>query len=247
MMGSIHLVGAGPGDPELLTLRAARRLAEADVILHDQLVSEAILALGNPAARRVHVGKIGGGPSTPQAEIEARMIAEAQAGHRVVRLKGGDASVFGRLDEETSALSAAGIEWQVVPGVTAASAAAASIGQSLTSRGRNRALRLITAQDMQGYADQDWRALAGPGAVTAVYMGKRAARFVQGRLFMHGASPDMAVTLVENASRPEQRIIATTLAGLPQQAAALCGPAIILLGLAPKAATETLQFQETAP
>ncbi len=245
--GHVDFVSAGPGDPELLTLKARALLDRADVVIHDRLVTSEILELARREALLISVGKEGFGPSTPQAEIHRLMIAHAGAGAHVVRLKGGDASVFGRLDEETAALTAAGIAWQVVPGVTAASAAAASIGQSLTSRGRNRALRLITAHDMQGYADQDWRALAVPGAVTAVYMGKRAARFVQGRLFMHGASPDMAVTLVENASRSDQRVIATTLAGLPHQAAALSGPAIILLGLAPKAATEALQFQETAP
>ena len=151
----------------------------------------------------------------------------------MVRLKGGDASVFARLDEETDALSAAGIAWAVTPGITAASAAAAAIGRSLTRRGRNADLRLMTAHDMQGYAEHDWQTLAMPGAVAAVYMGKKAARFLQGRLMMHGAAPTTPVTLVENAARPDQRIIASRLDRLAADAAQLTGPAILLFGLGP--------------
>ncbi len=244
--GHVDFVSAGPGDPELLTLKARKLIDRADVVIHDRLVSPEILELARREAVMIAVGKQGFGPSTPQAEIHRLMIEHAAKGAHVVRLKGGDASVFGRLDEETGALDGAGIRWQVIPGVTSASSAAASIGQSLTRRGRNQSLRLVTAHDMQGYADQDWRALAAPGAITAVYMGKRAARFVQGRLLMHGASPDTPVTLVENASRADQQIVPTTLAQLPQQAAQLAGPAIILLGLAPKSAEQANEIQEQA-
>ena len=132
-----------------------------------------------------------------------------------MRLKSGDPTVFGRLDEEIDALrgrrACLGV---IVPGITAASAAVAGIGQSLTRRGRNAAVRLMTGHDMKGFAEQDWRALARPGEVAAIYMGKRAARFLQGRLLMHGADPETPVTVVENASRPDQRILATTLARL---------------------------------
>lgn len=244
--GYVDFVSAGPGDPDLMTLKARKLLDRADVVIYDRLVSADILELARREAVMISVGKQGFGPSTPQQEINRLMIQHAGQGAHVVRLKGGDASVFGRLDEETEALDAVGIRWQVVPGVTAASSAAASIGQSLTRRGRNQALRLVTAHDMQGYADQDWRALAAPGAITAIYMGKRAARFVQGRLLMHGAAPDTPVTLVENASRTDQQIVATSLAQLPQRTAELAGPAVILLGLAPKAAETTLELQEQA-
>lgn len=244
--GHVDFVSAGPGDPELMTLKARKLLDRADVVIHDRLVTPEILELARREALIISVGKEGFGPSAAQETIHALMIEHAGQGAHVVRLKGGDASVFGRLDEETAAMDDAGIPWQVVPGVTAASSAAASIGQSLTSRGRNHALRLVTAHDMHGFADQDWHGLAAPGAVTALYMCKRAARFVQGRLLMHGAAPEMAVTLVENASRPDQQIVATTLATLPQMAARLDGPAVILLGLAPRQAQHALTLQEVA-
>ncbi|GAB1377778.1 siroheme synthase CysG [Pararhodobacter aggregans] len=240
--GRVDLVGAGPGDPELMTLKARRLLDSADVVIHDRLVPAAILELARREAEFIAVGKEGFGPSTPQDEINAHMIRHAAAGLRVVRLKGGDASVFGRLGEETEALTEAGIDWSVTPGITAASAAAAAIGASLTRRGRNSDLRLLTAQDVQGYADHDWRALARPGAVAAIYMGKRAARFVQGRLIMHSADADTPVTLVENVSRPDQRIVTATLGDLPATLAeaAFTGPVITLFGLAPAKAAAVL-------
>lgn len=233
--GSVALVGAGPGDPDLLTLKALKALQAAEVVIHDRLVSDGILSLANPAAAFVAVGKEGFGPSVPQEVTNDLIVAHARAGARVVRLKGGDPAVFARLDEEITALEEAGIAWQVVPGITAASAAAASLGQGLTQRGRNQGVRLVTGHDVKGFADQDWRALAAPGAVAAIYMGKRASRFLQGRLMMHGAAPDTPVTLVENASRPEERVLAATLATLPEAAADLAGPAILMWGLAPRA------------
>lgn len=240
--GRVDLVGAGPGNPDLMTLAARKLLDLADVVIHDRLVPAAILELARREAIFIPVGKEGFGPSTPQDEINAAMVAHALAGARVVRLKGGDSTVFARLDEETRALSAAGIDWAVTPGITAASAAAAAIGASLTRRGRNSDLRLMTAQDMAGLAEHDWRAMARPGAVAAVYMGKRAARFVQGRLLMHGADPATPVTLVENASRPDQRILASRLDRLPADlaAASVTGPAILLFGLAPARAEAAL-------
>ena len=246
--GRVVFVGAGPGDPELLTLKARKVLDEADVVIHDGLVPGPILELARREAVLVAAGKTGFGPSTPQAEINRLIIEHAGAGALVVRLKSGDPTVFGRLDEETQACDAAGVAWSVVPGITAASAAAASLGQSLTRRGRNSAMRLVTGHDVAGYAEQDWRSLARPGEVAAIYMGKRAARFVQGRLLMHGADPAMPVSLVENASRPDQRIIGTTLAALPEAVACLrLGPTVILLGLAPHRAEAALPLLETAP
>ena len=183
----MHLVGAGPGDPELLTLKARRLLHEADVVIHDRLVPEAILELARREATIVEVGKNAYGPSWKQADINALMVRHAQAGATVVRLKGGDPAVFGRLDEEIEALEAAGIAYGVVPGVTSASAAAAAIGQSLTKRGRNSSFRVLTGHDVDGFAEHDWRELAKPGATAAIYMGVKAATFLRGRLLMHGA------------------------------------------------------------
>ncbi len=234
--GHVSFVGAGPGDPDLLTLKARRLLHEADVVIHDRLVTPEILELARREAIVVDAGKTGFGPSMAQAEIDAAIVAHARAGHHVVRLKGGDPTVFGRLDEEVEACTAAAIPYEIVPGITAASAAVAAIGQSLTRRGRNAEARLLTGHDMKGFADHDWAALARPGAVAALYMGKRAARFVQGRLLMHGAAPGTPVTVVANATRPDERVLATTLDRLEPDltAAALDGPALVLLGLAPR-------------
>lgn len=183
----------------------------------------------------METGKSAFAPSMPQAGIDALMIRHAQAGAMVVRLKSGDPGVFGRLDEEIAALDAVGIGWEIVPGITSAAAAAVDIGRSLTRRGRNRSVTLITAQDTEGLAEHDWRALAQPGAVTAVYMGLRAARFVQGRMLLHGADPATPVTAVENAGRPERRTVTATLATLPEalKRGGIRGPAILFLGLAP--------------
>ena len=236
--GHVDFVGAGPGDPELLTLQARNALDKADVILHDRLVAPEILELARREAILIETGKTGFGASTPQSDINALMVKHAQDGAHVVRLKSGDPSVFGRLDEEIEAIEQAGLGYSILLGITAASAAAAGIGQSLTRRGRNDSLRLITGHDMKGYADHDWQSLACPGAVAAIYMGKRAARFIQGRLLMHGANPAIPVSIVENASRPDQRILASTIGSLSQdlENAQLRGPAVSLLGILPRAA-----------
>lgn len=240
--GRVDLVGAGPGDPELMTQRARHLLDRADVVIFDRLVPAAILELARREAVFIPVGKEGFGPSTPQDHINAEMIQHAYNGAHVVRLKGGDASVFGRLDEETQALTEASVDWAVTPGITAASAAAAAIGRSLTQRGRNSELRILTAHDIDGFADHDWRSLARPGAVAAIYMGKRAARFLQGRMLMHGADGATPVTLVENASRPDQRIIASRLDRLTADLADAVptGPVLTLFGLAPAKAAAAL-------
>ncbi|MCV6592095.1 MAG: siroheme synthase CysG [Silicimonas sp.] len=244
--GHVTFVGAGPGDPELLTLKARRALHEADVVIHDRLVTPEILELARREAEIIDAGKEGFGPSTPQEDIDAMLVEHARAGHHVVRLKSGDATIFGRLDEEIDACTGAGIAYSVIPGITSTSAAVATIGQSLTRRGRNSAVRLITGHDVKGYAEQDWRALARPGEVAAIYMGKKSARFLQGRLMMHGAAAATPITLVENVSRPDQRVLATTLAALPHDLdqAALSGPALILYGLAPRDALARVPLQE---
>jgi len=237
----VFFVGAGPGDPELLTVKARRALHEADVVIHDRLVPTDILELARREATIVDAGKEGFGPAMKQTEINTLILAHARAGAQVVRLKGGDTTIFGRLDEEIGACTEAGIGYTIVPGITAASAAVAALGQSLTKRGRNSAVRLMTGHDVKGFAEHDWRALARDGEVAAIYMGKRSARFFQGRMLMHGADPETPVTIVENASRKDQRILHTRLADLEPELtdARLTGPALTLYGLAPRAA-ETL-------
>ncbi len=232
--GHVTVAGAGPGDPELLTIAVLRALEAADVILHDRLVSAEVLALAGPEAVLIETGKQGFGVSMPQDQITAMILGFAQEGRAVLRLKSGDPAVFGRLEDELEALEAAGIPFTVLPGITAASAAAAALGQSLTRRGRNADLRLLTGHGVSGYAEQDWDALARPGAVAAIYMGKRAARFLQGRLMMHGASPETPISLVENVSRADQRILGATLATLTGALSGLTGPVVMLLGLAPR-------------
>ena len=236
--GHVDLVGAGPGDPDLLTLKARRALDEADVVIYDRLVAPEILELARREAIMISAGKEGFGPSIAQQDICDLIIEHALIGAHVVRLKSGDPTVYGRLDEEIEALDAAGIAWHIVPGITAASAAAAGIGQSLTRRNRNSALQFLTGHDVHGFAEHDWRALARPGEVAAIYMAKRGARFVQGRLLMHGADAQTPVSVIENASRPNQRIIAATLATLSSDLdeADLTGPTVLLYGLAPRAA-----------
>ncbi len=231
--GRVILVGAGPGDPELLTLKARRFLHEADVVLYDRLVDPRILELARREAELIEVGKTPGGPAWKQADINAALIEHARAGAVVVRLKSGDPMVFGRADEELDALDAASIAWEVVPGITSASAAAASAGRSLTRRGRNQAITFLTAHDAEGYAEHDWRALAQPDHALAIYMGLRAARFVQGRLMLHGASPETPVTIIENASRPGEKRVSATLREMCERIseAGITGPAIIFIGL----------------
>lgn len=240
--GQVAFAGSGPGDPDLLTVKVARALQEADVVLFDRLVSPEILALAGDHTQLEDVGKEGFGPSMSQDEICERMVAHALTGKKVLRLKSGDPTIFGRLDEELTACEEAGVAYQIMPGITAASAAVAGIGQSLTQRGRNSSVRFLTGHDMKGFADQDWAALARPGEVAAIYMGKKSARFVQGRLIMHGASRATAVTVIENASRADQRVLETTLDRLPTDLAeaAFDGPALTFLGLAPRQSTAAL-------
>ncbi|QEW21269.1 Siroheme synthase [Marinibacterium anthonyi] len=236
--GHVAFVGAGPGDPELLTLKARKALDAADVVIYDRLVSPEILELARREAVMIDVGKEAYGPSTPQEQINLLITKHALDGHQVVRLKSGDATIFGRLDEEIEACEDAGVTFHIVPGITAASAAVAGIGQSLTRRGRNASVRFLTGHDMKGFAEQDWSDLTKPGAVAAIYMGKRATRFVQGRLLIHDADRATPVTFIENASRTDQRVLASTIGTMAEDLARadLTGPALTFLGLAPRAA-----------
>jgi uroporphyrin-III C-methyltransferase/precorrin-2 dehydrogenase/sirohydrochlorin ferrochelatase len=230
--GVVHIVGAGPGDPELLTLKALRVLQDADVVIHDRLVPEAILERARRDARRIYVGKARGDHAVPQEQIQALMIAEARAGHRVVRLKGGDPFVFGRGGEELEAMRAAGVAVFVIPGITAALACAASAGLPLTHRDHAQAVTLVTAQPKAGGEEADWSVLAAPNHTLALYMGvDQAATIAMGLL---GAGRDGAtpVAVVENGTRPDQRVLTGQLDGLGDlvRDAGISGPAILFVG-----------------
>ncbi|QKV18831.1 siroheme synthase CysG [Oricola thermophila] len=244
--GNVALIGAGPGDPDLLTMKARRLIDQADVVLHDRLVPQPILELARREAIIVETGKTGYGASWRQEDINALMIEHARRGAQVVRLKSGDPGIYGRLDEEIDALDAAGITFEVVPGITAAAAAAAVSGISMTRRGRNSSVRFLTGRDMEGFAEHDWRELAKPGATAAIYMGVRAAGFLRGRLMMHGAKADTPVTVVENVSRPDQKTVVTTILTLPEalETARISGPAVLLYGLAPRRTANPIQVAE---
>lgn len=230
--GSVVLVGAGPGDPGLLTLHGLRALNQADVILHDRLVSTEILELARRDALFIEVGKQGGGEHTPQDRIHALMLEHAIAGKRVVRLKGGDPFVFGRGGEELEFLHAHGIDFEVVPGITAAIACAAYAGIPLTHREHAQSVHFVTAHCRDSIDTLDWRALAAQHQTLAVYMGVgELARFEQ-KLIGHGRPPSTPFALIENGSRLDQRVIRGTLAELAAAATrhAVQSPALLIVG-----------------
>jgi uroporphyrin-III C-methyltransferase/precorrin-2 dehydrogenase/sirohydrochlorin ferrochelatase len=232
-VGRVALVGAGPGDPGLLTLRALRLLNEADVILHDRLVSPEVLALARRDAERVEVGKqVGGDHQATQERIHAQLLAHAHAGKRVVRLKGGDSFVFGRGGEELEVLQAAGVPFEVVPGITAALACGAYAGIPLTHRDHAQSLRVVTAHCRDSADTLDWAALAQEKQTLAFYMGVAGLERIRDRLIAHGRAPGTPFALVENGSRPEQRVIVGTLAELPERARlhSVSAPALLILG-----------------
>jgi uroporphyrin-III C-methyltransferase/precorrin-2 dehydrogenase/sirohydrochlorin ferrochelatase len=242
--GFVWLVGAGPGAADLLTLRAQRILQEADVIVHDALVPEAVVALGRRDAERIDVGKRKGAHSMRQDEINAILVREAAAGRRVVRLKGGDPLIFGRAGEEMAALRAARIPFEVVPGVTAALAAAAEAEIPLTRRGTASSLVFATGHDAGGDTLPGWAGLALSGATIAVYMGRSVAGRVAARLMEAGLGADTPVAVIENATLLERRMFAGTLGRLEAFAGSGDGdgPALILIGRA--AAEGTLSVAE---
>ncbi len=232
VIGHVTLVGAGPGDPGLLTLRGLRALNEADVILHDRLVSAEVLDLARRDAELIEVAKEAGHHHTTQAQIHALMLEHARAGRRVVRLKGGDGFIFGRGGEELEFLRAHDITYEVVPGITAALACAAYAGVPLTHRDHAQSLLLATAHAKSDDDDLDWRTLAQPKRTLALYMGVAAAARIRDRLIAHGRSADTPFALIENGSRSEQRVIVGTLNDLPERAQqhAAKSPALLLIG-----------------
>ena len=230
--GEVTLVGAGPGDPELLTLKALRALQDADVILHDRLVSPAILDFARRDAERICVGKTAGGVGTPQAWINDSLIEHARAGRRVVRLKGGDPFIFGRGGEELEALARAEINFSVVPGITAATGCAAYAGIPLTHRDCAHSVSFVAGQrDLSG-KEPDWRALAMPGATAVFYMGLARLDHIVEKLIEHGARPERPAALIAQGTTANQRVIAATLAGIGamSSSANLESPALLVVG-----------------
>lgn len=230
--GRVALVGAGPGDASLLTLRGLRLLNEADVILHDRLVSAEVLDLARRDAERIEVGKEAGHHHVPQDKIHALMLEHALAGKRVVRLKGGDAFVFGRGGEEIEYLRDHGIDYEVVPGITAALACAAYAGIPLTHRDHAQSVRFVTAHSKAENDELDWAGFAREGQTLAFYMGVAGLERVRARLLAHGRAASTPCALVENGSRPEQRVVLATLDTLPETARThdVRSPALLFVG-----------------
>ena len=242
MPGRVALVGAGPGDPDLLTLKAQRMLQSADVIVYDRLVGPKVLEYARRDAERISVGKTPGKASIGQGDINRILVAEALKGKMVVRLKGGDPYVFGRGAEEQAALAAFGIPVEVVPGITAAAACAASIKLPLTTRGANRSFSIVTGTTADGAAEHDWAALAETGATFAIYMGVGTAGHTQRRLLAAGIDPKTPVVIVENGTLPGERALVSEIAALKETIAAeeIKGPAVIYVGLEPQADTQAV-------
>jgi uroporphyrin-III C-methyltransferase/precorrin-2 dehydrogenase/sirohydrochlorin ferrochelatase len=229
-IGKVYLVGAGPGDPELLTLKALRILGQADVVLHDDLLTSEILELIPPTARVECVGKRHGDRQMTQDEINRRLRVYAQAGETVVRLKGGDGTIFGRASEEMDALRAANVPFTIVPGVTAASGAAAAAGVSLTDRRLGSALVFLTAQRCKGNPPPNWKALAALGGAAAIYMPGGHEADLARQLIDAGLPGETPCMVVAKATRPDQQVVETTLAGLPELPL-LPAPTLLLIGV----------------
>lgn len=230
-LGTIYLVGAGPGPVDLLTQRAARLIERAEIIVHDGLIGRDILGIARSDARLISVAKQRARHTLPQEEINALLVREAVAGRDVVRLKGGDPFIFGRGGEEAEAARAAGVPVEVVPGITAANGAAAAAQIALTHRDASSIVSVVAGQ-CKGLAEQDWSGLAGKGRTLVIYMGVSTAAQIADKLMADGLAPDMAVAVIENAARPEMRVLRGLLAGLPElvEREAVQSPALIVIG-----------------
>ncbi len=229
--GTVYLVGAGPGDPDLLTLRAARLLERAELVVHDGLVDRAVLAMVNPAAELISVAKSRARHTLPQDQINALLVRAARAGRSVVRLKGGDPFVFGRGGEEAEACRAAGLTVEVVPGISAANGAAAAAQIPLTHRDASSVVSFVAGQ-CKGLAEQDWAGLAGKGRTLVIYMGVKTAPQIAEKLMRDGLAPDMPLAVIENGARPTMRVLRGPLAALPElvEREQVKSPALIVIG-----------------
>lgn len=230
-IGTVHLVGAGPGDPDLLTLRAARLIMSAGIIVHDGLVSAEILAMARGRARLVSVAKSRSRHTMAQEEINALLVREALAGNDVVRLKGGDPFIFGRGGEEAEACRAAGVPVNVVPGITSALGAAAAAQVPLTHRDHASIVSFVAGQ-CKGLSDQDWSGLAGKGRTLVIFMGLATSAQIAEKLIADGLAPEVPVAVIENATRSEMRVLRGPLAALPHIVSdhKVKSPALIVIG-----------------
>ena len=229
--GTIFLVGAGPGDADLLTVKAARLIAGASLIVHDGLVDRSILALARPDARLVSVAKQRSKHTLPQEAINDLLVREARTGKDVVRLKGGDPFVFGRGGEEMEAARASGVPVEIVPGISAANGSAAAAGIALTHRDASSIVSFVAGQ-CKGLKDQDWSGLAGKGRTLVIYMGIKTAPQIAEKLMADGLAPDMPLAVIENGARTNMRVLRGPLAGLAQlvERNAVVSPALIVIG-----------------
>lgn len=242
--GSVTLVGAGPGDPELLTLRAVRALQSADVILFDDLVSREVMDFARREARKMLVGKTGFGPSCTQEDINGLMVSLAKQGKRVVRLKGGDPLIFGRAAEEIAACEAANIAVDVVPGITSVQGAASRLGIALTDRKKARRLQYITGHAKHGGlpVDVDWKSLADPATTTAVFMPTRTLAALAGKAIAEGLDPRTPALAISRATRPDQAVVTAAIAELPVllEESALPGPVLVMIGKTVSSASDAV-------